>query len=130
MTKTANYVKTFLNPAGFIDQYYVGAQTPQEILAAIKRLGYYSNKLQKQEKPVLILVDVSRITKIDLSNRTLSARKAGIKAMRSVKYKRAAVCGPLPIQILVTTLALVAGAHSKVRVFENRLDAVRWLRAK
>ncbi len=130
MPKINNYVKTFINPAGFIEQNYVGSQTPQEILAAIKLIAHYSKKLQKQEKPVLILVNINQVTSIDLSHRTFNARLAGVKAMHTVGFQRAAVCGPLSVQVLVSTLAMVAGTRSKIRVFDNRVDAVRWLRAK
>ena len=130
MAKTDDYVRTFLNPAGFVEQNYVGSQTPQEIFGAIRKLGYYSKKLEESGQTPLILVDLSRVTKIDLSRRFLGARKAGIRAMRSLSYERAAICGSLPIQILVSTLALVAGVHAKVRVFDSRVDAVRWLRAR
>jgi hypothetical protein len=130
MGKTNNYIRTVLNPAGFIEQHYVGSQAPQEVHKAIRDLKRFAKKLEESNKAVLILVDVSRVTKIDLGPRMLRARVAGMKTMRALNYKRAAVYGPLPIQVLVNTLALVAGVHDKIRVFDTRLDAVRWLRSK
>ena len=130
MTKPGNYVRTFLNPGGVIEQHFVGAQNPQEILDAIKKLAVYSKRQRKTNQPVLILVDVSKITKMDLSQRTLGIRKASIKAMRAIDYESAAVCGSLSVQVMVSTLALVAGVQRKVKVFDDRIDALRWLRAK
>ena len=128
--KPSNYVTTFLGPSGIVEQHFVGSQNPSDILEAIQELGVYSKKLQKQDKPLLILVDVSKVTRVDLSKRMQGARKAGIEAMRSVGYEKAAVCGPLSVQILVSTMALVAGVHSKVKVFDNRVNALRWLRTR
>ena len=119
-----------MNPAGFIEQHFVGSQTPQEVHKAIADLKRITRRLHKEGKPVLILVDVNRVTKIDLGPKMLKARVAGMKAMRSIEYKRAAVYGPLTVQVLVNTLALVAGVRDKIRVFDSRIDAVRWLRSK
>lgn len=127
MVQTDSYIKTVVNPAGLIEQEFVGSQTPQEILAAIKEIGSQARKLEKSGKPVLILVDLSRVTNIDLSKNTRGARMAGLRAMRSVKFVRAAICGSPTIQVLVSTLSLVAGVHAKVKVFNNRADALEWL---
>lgn len=130
IAKKGDFVYTFLNPAGFVEQDYVGSQIPQDIHNAIKKLEEFAAGLNELDRPVLILVDISRVTKIDLGPKMLRARIAGVKAMRSIGFKKAAVCGPLQIQILVNTLAMVAGVHHKIRVFDNRIDAVRWLRGK
>jgi len=119
MAKNGIKSKTFINPGCIVEQHYIGEQTPQSIIAAIKDLEKYSKKLAKTKKPVLILADVSQVPKIDLGPRMLVVRKTAIITMRSLKYKKAAVYGPLPVQILVNTMALIAGKQHRIKVFSS-----------
>lgn len=120
----------FINPRGFIDQVYYDTQTPDSVLQALKQLEQRAQKMKAAKKPVLIFIDTSQLTKIDLSARMLHVRTAALQAMQNIEFKKAAVCAPLPIQILVNTMALVAGKRNKVKVFENRAAAIKWLIGK
>jgi hypothetical protein len=84
--------------------------------------------LESESKPILILEDVSKITKFEfLSPRMANVRKAAAKYTKEINFERAAVYGPLHIQIIITTLALVAGKRNKFRAFDNRSAAIKWL---
>jgi fatty acid-binding protein DegV len=117
----------FIHPRGFIEQHYHDGQTPESSLHAIKQLEKSIDKVQAQNKPVLIYIDVSKLKKIDLSRKMLHVRMRAAKAMKDLDFDKAAVCAPLPVQVLVTTLALVAGKSKKVRAFDHRAQAVKWL---
>lgn len=124
-------VETFIHPAGFVEQHYSGFQTLNSVLSGIKDLERHVNKVVKEQgKPALILVDTTSLTKVDLSRRMLNARKTAVRVMSELEYRKAAVYGPLAIQILVNTLAKISGKHKRIRVFENRLDAISWLKSK
>jgi hypothetical protein len=54
-------------------------------------------------------------------------RKAAAKAIKDIKFDRVALYGPLHLQVILTTLALVAGKRDKVKVFDSRAAAIKWL---
>jgi hypothetical protein len=118
-------VETILNPAGFIEQSYVGYQSEKSVTEGIDTLEKLTNKLLKQGKPVLILIDITK-----LGGTSAKARLAGVSGMRKVSYIRAAMYGPLSSQVLVNTLALIAGTQDKTKAFSNRTDAISWLKSQ
>jgi fatty acid-binding protein DegV len=122
-----NKSSIFIHPRGFIEQHYHDGQTPESSMNAIKQLEKYINRLHNQDKAVLIFIDVSKLKKIDLSGKMLHVRLAAAKAMKDQTFNKAAIYGPLPVQVLVTTLALVSGKSKVVKVFDNRAQAVKWL---
>ena len=56
------------------------------------------------------------------------ARKEAVKAMKNARYDRIAVYGNVAVQIMVNTLVLIAGKRQKIRVFSDRVEALRWLK--
>jgi hypothetical protein len=54
-------------------------------------------------------------------------RKEAAKALKNIKFERVALYGPLHLQVILTTLALIAGKRNKVQVFDNRTAAIKWL---
>jgi predicted glycosyltransferase len=129
MEKGKKY-KTIYNPAGFVELYYRGEQTPKSVIDSVTELIGWSDKLNAEKKRVLILVDVKDVPKIDISGRMAAARKEAVSAMADAKYDRIAVYGNVAVQILVNTLALIAGKRYKVRVFSNRIEALGWLKGE
>jgi hypothetical protein len=117
----------FINPRGFIEQHYDDGQTPESAISAIKQLEKSIAKQQTQGKSVLIYIDIGKLKKINLSSRMLHVRVKAAKSMKEHDFAKAAICAPLPLQVLVTTLALVAGKSRQVRVFDERAQALRWL---
>ena len=130
MAKKVDKSKTFINPGGIVEQHYFGVQTPESVLEALEDLEKCAKKAGKSNKPVLILANVTEIPKIDLGPRMLKVRKAGISTMKSIKFKKAAVYGPLPVQIMVNTMALIAGKQHRLHVFGTRVEAMSWLKEK
>lgn len=123
MSRVESKVETFVNPAGFVEQSYVGPQTAESIESGIKAIKRCAKKLQDDKKSVLILINTSEV----VTNFDRLVHMAGIKGMRSVKFSRGAIYGSLPTQVAVNTLAIVAGLHRKVRAFDERSAAIKWL---
>lgn len=116
-------IQTLISPAGFIEQRYVGRQTLSDLETSVKKLNKYVLKVRQKKRPVLILIDISQV-EITFDRQI---HVAGIKAMQNIKFTRGAIYGSLSAQVLINTLARVAGVHSKVRAFDTRLDAIKWL---
>jgi hypothetical protein len=128
MQEYSNNTKIFINPSGFIEQHYFGELDPEGVLDGLSQLRAYAKKLNYEDKTVLILEDVSKITKVEfLSPKMAEVRKAAAKAVKEIKFDRVALYGPLHFQVILTTLALVAGKRDKVKVFDSRPAAIKWL---
>lgn len=123
-------VETFINPAGFIEQWFSGPQKPESLIHGVEQLVKKAKKINARSEAVLILVDASSVPKIDGTGQMAQARKVAVKAMKSAPYNKIAVYGNLAVQIMVNTLALVAGRRDKVKVFADRTDALRWLKSR
>ena len=126
-TKT---IKTFINPAGFIEQHYEGRQTPKSVAEGVRQIQHFAQQLKQQNKPILILVDLTKTNPKDVDPHKDGARKAAVDAIRSISYTRIALYGTLPAQVVINTLALVAGKHHKTKAFNDRSEAIKWLKSK
>ena len=120
--------KTFDNPGGFIEQHFFGIQTSDSVIAAVNDLVERAKKLNAKNQPVFILVCVEQVPKIDISGKMAPARKQAVQAMRTAQYDRIAIYGNTAVQIMVNTLVLIAGKRDKIRVFGDRVEALRWLK--
>lgn len=130
-TTSKKKVETFIHPSGFVEQHYTGFQTLNSVMTGLRDIEKHVNKAVKEQgKPALILVDTTGLTKIDLSRKMLGARQKGVQMMRDLNFKKAAIYGPLAIQILVNTMAKIAGVNGRIKVFESRIDAICWLKSK
>jgi hypothetical protein len=118
-------VETFISPAGFLEQKYIGPQTGPSVKNGVKKLDVQSKKIISQNKDVLMLINLDDVT---TTNR--AAHLEAVKAMRYLQYKKTAIYGPVRLQVLLNTLTLVAGMQKKIRVFSNRIEAIKWLREK
>jgi hypothetical protein len=131
MTQKAQNTKIFINPSGFIEQHYSGVLEPDEILESLKQLRRFSRKLQDNNQPILILGDVSKLKKMEfMSSKMAEVRKAAAATVKDIEFERGAVYGSLRVQVIVSALALVAGKRDKIRVFDNRISAIKWLLSK
>jgi len=122
--------ESFYNPAGFVEMHFFGEQTPDSVISAITELVDWSKKLNSKKQRVLILADVTDVSKIDISGKMAPARRVAVKAMTSAKYDRIAIYGNIAVQIMVNTLVLIAGKRKQIRVFSDRLEALRWLKGE
>jgi len=128
--KTTEKFEIFINPGGFIEQRFVGSQNPESVRTAIERLIKQSEKLSSKKGRVLILVDITNISNIDVSGKMSETRGEIVEAMRQAEYDRIAIYGDLAGQVMVNTLVLIAGRRRKIRVFEDRIGALKWLKSK
>lgn len=120
---------TFDNPAGFIEQHIKGRQSADSVMGAVEDLVKRSMKLKVKKKLVLILVDVTDVPGIDTSGKMTEASKEAVEAMMDAEYDKVAVYGDIAVQILVNTLAIIAGKRDKIRVFASRVEALKWLKS-
>jgi hypothetical protein len=128
MMQKAQNTNIFINPSGFIEQHFRGTLSPEDIIAALKQLKAHAKKEKSAGNTVLILEDASNITKLDfLSPKMAHVRKEATKAAKEIDFERSAIYGPLPYQVIVTTLAIVSGKRNRIRVFDNRAAAIKWL---
>jgi predicted glycosyltransferase len=126
--KNSAKFKTTFNPAGFIEILFMGNQTPDSVISAVEELVERAEKLKTEGRRVLILADVTGVQKIDISGKMARARKEAVNAMSTAEYDRIAVYGNVAVQIMVSTLVLIAGKRDRIRVFGDRFDALRWLK--
>jgi len=124
----ADRFKTFYNPSGFIEQHFIGIQTPNSVISAVEDLVQRAGRLKRKKQAILILVDVTDVPKIDISGRMAKARQEAVQAMKDAEYDRIAVYGNIAVQIMVNTLVLIAGRRDKIRVFSSRIEALKWLK--
>jgi len=128
VVKKGEKYNTFYNPGGFVELCFYGEQTPESVIAAVTELVNWSKNLSSKKKKIYILVDVTEVPKIDISGKMAAARKEAVRAMTSAKYDRIAIYGGVAVQIMVNTLVLIAGKRQKIKVFSDRLEALRWLK--
>jgi hypothetical protein len=113
----------FIHPRGYIDLVFTDGQSNDSIIYALKQLKILSKKLAEKKQPILIFVDASHISNVNMGEKMKPARIEAVKTISLINFKKAAVCAPLPVQIIVNTIALVAGKRNKVKVFENQAAA-------
>lgn len=128
MTGVKKY-ELFFNPSGFIELHYIGSMTPETITESCRKLFKKTEKLITEKKPALILVDVTKISVTNNHKQMAPARKEAVHLLTKSHYDRIAVYGSLPVQIAMNTIVLIAGKRDKVRVFSDRVEALKWLKS-
>lgn len=118
----------FFNPAGFIELHFIGAQTSESIIESSRRMFKKTEKLKTDKKPALVLVDVTKIPLTNNHRQMAPARKEAVRMLSSSNYDRIAVYGSLPVQVAMNTIILIAGKRDRVRVFADRVEAIKWLK--
>lgn len=80
--------------------------------------------IRKKGKRVLILADITRLGKASLSSRI-----AGYKLMYDLDYDKAAIFGSYRLKGLIDAVVQASGCGFKVRFFNNREQALEWLKS-
>jgi hypothetical protein len=119
----------FINPAGFIELHYIGTLNPQAVINSTKKLQKLVKKLKATKTPILILVDVTKVPITNNQKQMAPARKHAVDVISTMEYKRIAIYGSVVVQIVMNTVALIAGKRNKVRVFASRVEALKWLKS-
>jgi hypothetical protein len=122
MSKSAKSVNTFINPAGLIEQHYIGAHNGITIGAGVREANKQVQKFLKENKAPLLLVDLTEV-----KSTNIKAHIAAAKGMKQVPFKKIAVYAPANLQILINTLAIVSDKKKSVKAFDNRFEALEWL---
>jgi hypothetical protein len=128
MEENGKNTKIFLNPIGFIEQHFFGEVSPESALYGLTQLRTFAKKQEADGKKVLILEDTDKLTKIDyLSPKMAGVRKNAARAVKDINFERAAIYGSLHVQVIVSTVALIAGKQNRMKVFPSRAAAIKWL---
>lgn len=115
--------ENFLGPDGLIHNNYIGDQTGVTVKQTEQELQHLTQKVRAKNKPVLIIVDISKIDKIQLS-----ARHAGHHLIRNLDFDKAAIYGNhVRFKGIVEAVILASGCVFKVKLFESEVQARLWL---
>lgn len=116
--------RIFLNSDGFLEQEYKGNLTQEIVDKAIKDTMRTIKVMQKDGKPLLLLVNCTELGRINTPS-----RKASVEALRDIAYDKLAVYGSSPIAKAMSNLIIHAsGKQRKIRLFNTRDAAIAWLK--
>jgi hypothetical protein len=115
--------KIILNPEGYVEVIMDGDQT----FMTIDNMKYDAidmlNTLQKEGKPRLGLVDLTKQT-----NYTADTNKAAMKNLEALNYEKVALFGASTLLTEVTKAIILAmGRSHNTQIFKDRESAVSWL---
>jgi hypothetical protein len=118
--------KVFLNRDDIIEVKVIGNQTSDTIIDMAHQIDELLGELNAQNKLGLVLDDVSELGKTDTA-----ARQALRDVARQLPYDKVAMFGNVnPIMRTGTTLLLQAiGMGQKIKYFEDRDQAISWLKS-
>jgi hypothetical protein len=125
MSKPTNKSASFINPGGIIELHAEGPSTKTAATKNVENLIKLAEEIKAQGKPILILIDAEGIT-----STTKASRRTVLGGMMSIPHTKVAFYGPDPVIIMVNTLAKVVSKNDTICVFDNRADALKWLREK
>jgi len=116
--------KVFINKDHLIETVYVGVQTASTIRQIAHRTAELAKKLQQQERPVLILVDLRQLHHVTLDGRATASRVLG-----EIPYQGIAVYGAtIFLKHLINLIARATDRRNKIQTFSSRESAVQWLK--
>ena len=115
--------EVFLNNSGLIEQIYVGDQTGQTVTQLADKTKEIIQLLLTNKKPVIILVDLSKLGKS-----TSDSRKAALEALKNIHYDKVALFGLNSYTKYISSFIIAAsGNSSKVKLFDTKQEAKKWL---
>ena len=116
--------KIYINDDDILEVRVIGDQTYASVMDMGTEVSRLLEELAKQQKPGLILDDLT-----EMGNTDTAARQAVNQLARSLKYKKVAmVASGSPLMRYGTKLLLEAiGMGKKIQYFEDRDKAYRWL---
>lgn len=127
MLPTASHLShgniAFIRPDDIIYKAYIGDQNADSIRKLWKKTEQLVGQLRAQKKPVLILVDLSKLGKV-----SLSARQTEIAFIQSLDFDKAAVFGDGFLNRNVAKIIVtVSGRGFKINFFSTETEAHNWL---
>lgn len=116
--------KAFLGDDGLLHQLYIGDQTAETITDIVQQSEAVMRQLQKQDKPINILVDLSKI-----GHQNLGARRVASYVLKHWPYRKIAIFGASSYLRHVANLMVLANGRSHmVRSFASQQAATDWLK--
>lgn len=118
--------KVVINDDDIIEIFVIGDQTRDSILPMGNETRACLEKLAAEQKPGLILDDLTQLGQTDIP-----ARQAVSDLAKTLPFKKVAMVGqPNLLMRYGTKLLLQAiGMGNKIKYFENRDEAIRWLKS-
>ena len=117
--------KVFLDENGFVHAEYVGHLTYEKVTETQKEINALVEKMRKEDKRALVLVDISKV-----SGQDMGARRAGFEGMSKIKYDKIALFGAgIFLKNVVNFVVKAAGKSGKVRLFTTEKEAGEWLKS-
>ena len=115
--------RIFINSKGFIEIKVVGIQDQQTVAAMGKVIEELIWKVKSDEKPVLILDDITRMDDADSG-----ARHEVVNVAKKLEFRKTAMLGTSGVFRLGANLMFQAvGKGDSLKYFTNREQAVEWL---
>jgi hypothetical protein len=116
--------QTELTPDGIIVSRYLGDQTGETVKESYNQLMPLVAQLQAEQRPVLILIDMSRTGK-----QNASARMAAQETLRTIPFKKMAAFGSSVYLKHITLFILnLLGMSDKFGFFDTEEEAMKWLK--
>jgi hypothetical protein len=116
--------RVFLGRDGLIYNHHVGDQTGESVRRMIGDIASISSKLGSERKPVLALIDLSK-----LGNQNTAARQAASEGLKSLQFDRVAIYGRDPIlRYIVSLVVRASGKGDTVKYFVSKSKAISFLR--
>src|SRR3989344_3727014 len=113
----------FLNKDGYIEQIYKGDQDYDTVTSAVRKVNKLIEKLQSEGRSVKVIVNLSEIGKTDSGS-----REAAVYALKSWYFDKTALYGGnVFINNLANLIIRAARKQKKVKVFNTRREAYKWL---
>ncbi len=116
--------QVFLGDDGFIHNLHVGDQTGKTVSTMVKQLAVLTEQLRANERPVLALIDLTKLGKHDAA-----ARQAAADGIKNLSYDRAAAFSDDQLTRYVVNLVVrAAGRGDRFRYFDTEAEAVAFLK--
>jgi hypothetical protein len=116
--------KVFINSQGIVEVQVVGILTYALVMTIGEEIKQHLQTAAEQHKPCVVLNDLTQLGMIDSS-----ARRAVIQLAHTLPYKKAVMLsdGSPMVRYPMKYLLQAIGMRKKIKYFENRDEAVKWL---
>lgn len=116
--------QVFLDEDGSIRTVYTGDLRDEDIEMATRLAENFIDQLASQGKQANLIIDITKMGKADIS-----ARKAGLYALKYLKYHKMAIFGARThyLEYMIWGIIKLSGKQDKARVFATQQEAKSWL---
>ncbi|MBI3283103.1 STAS/SEC14 domain-containing protein [Candidatus Curtissbacteria bacterium] len=116
--------QVFLDQDGFIHNIYQGDQTRESVEAVVNKNNQLVAKLRQQNRPVLVLADLTQ-----LGQSSLGSRQASAEALKNEDFDKVALFGANIFMKHVGNFIITAsGQDQRAKMFNTKDEAIGWLK--